>query len=160
VIRVIGIGSPFGDDRAAWEVIDELGRRLPPAIDLVRLNQPGASLINWFDAVDRLVLVDVLPCESPCPPFVRLVADDLAPTPGPLSSHGQQLRETLALAARLDCLPAQTEIYAVTAPSPNLDELCDRTRDAAHALAVHLAGMLGAARPSLTEPTEPAAPCD
>lgn len=139
MIRIIGIGSPFGDDRAAWEVIAELADNQLQQVELVTLNQPGASLINWFDGVDHLILVDSLSSPDPAPAFLCLQPEELASGHSRLSSHGQQLRETLALATTLNCLPAKTEIYAVALPDADPQELGPATVRAAHALARHLA---------------------
>lgn len=139
MIRVIGIGSPFGDDRAAWEVIAGLESHRRHGLDLLTLNQPGASLINWFEGVERLILVDTLLAEGSTAPFLRIEQDDLLPGHAALSSHGQQLRETLDLAAALGCLPAETEVYAVVLTHVDPAVLNPAAVRAARALAAHLA---------------------
>jgi hydrogenase maturation protease len=145
MIRIIGIGSPFGDDRAAWEVIAELAGNQLQQVDLVTLNQPGAGLINWFDGVERLILVDTLLSPEPAPAFLCIDPEALAAGTSRLSSHGQQLRETLALATTLNCLPARTEIYAVALPDVDPENLNLATVQAAHALAQHLAARIKSA---------------
>ena len=58
MIRIIGLGSPFGDDQVGWRVIELLQDRLDPQVDLVALDRPGAALINWMAGAQRLVIVD------------------------------------------------------------------------------------------------------
>ena len=140
--RVIGIGSPFGDDRAAWEVVRELETLDLPGVDLVTLNQPGASLVARFDDVRELYLVDTLVSADVTDMFVRLRPDDLDRTGTGLSTHGQQLTDSLALANALGSLPAQTNIYAVVVRNPDLTAIGEQTRTAARALATHLSERL------------------
>ena len=50
-IRIIGIGSPAGEDQAGWWVVDALRGsgaldQLPYAVDTVSLDRPGARLVH------------------------------------------------------------------------------------------------------------------
>lgn len=58
MIRVIGIGSPFGDDRVGWYVVELLRGRVSDTIELLALDRPGAALINWMHGVDWFILID------------------------------------------------------------------------------------------------------
>lgn len=111
--RIIGIGSPFGADRAAWWVIDELRGRLPTDIELITLDRPGATLITWLSADSDVTLIDAA---LGCPagkPFVRVLPGQLVRREQRLDSHGEQLADTLALAGVLGRLPRRLAIYAI-----------------------------------------------
>jgi hydrogenase maturation protease len=113
MIRVIGLGSPFGDDRVGWRVIELLQALLPAQIDLVALDRPGAALINWMQGVDHLVLVDAV-CSGVAPgSIVALTPEDLETTSGRLTSHSLALSDTFRLAKRLGHMPARIDIYGV-----------------------------------------------
>lgn len=119
MIRIIGLGSPFGDDDAGWRVLDRLRGRLPAAIDLQTLDRPGAALINWFEGVTHLLVIDAI---SGCPTpgkVLHLVPDELRPPIGQLSSHHLDLPQTLALASAIHRLPARIEIIGVSLGDPN-----------------------------------------
>lgn len=113
MIRVIGLGSPFGDDRVGWRVVELLHGRLPSEIDLVALDRPGAALINWLEGVDHLILIDAV-CSGAMPgSLVRINPAQLETSGGRLSSHDLALSETFRLASSLGCLPLRTDIYGV-----------------------------------------------
>ena len=75
MIRVIGLGSPFGDDRVGWRVIRLLNGRLPGPVDLVALDRPGSTLINWMQGVEHLVLIDAVRSGAPPGDMIRLDPD-------------------------------------------------------------------------------------
>ncbi len=59
-ILIAGIGSPHGDDRAGWAVIDHLSSRLnssQPNVTVRRIKVPH-ELIDHLDGVNELHLVD------------------------------------------------------------------------------------------------------
>lgn len=109
---MIGIGSPFGDDRAAWRVVDRLQGRVPADVHLLALDRPGAALINWLPGVQRLVLIDAL-LATPVGRILRLDPTQLV-EPGRFSSHALRLGECLRLAEALACLPGRVAVYGVT----------------------------------------------
>jgi hydrogenase maturation protease len=115
------MGSPFGDDRIAWQLVDGLRGRLPDAVELVTLDRPGAALIQWMEGVDHLVLVDAL--LAPGKPGRVTVVDlaDIGDKTSVVSSHQLALIETLALARALGCLPGRLTLVGITvaaAPMP------------------------------------------
>ena len=113
MIRVIGLGSPFGDDRVGWRVIELLEGRLPQKIDLVALDRPGAALINWMQEIDHLILVDAVSSGATPGTLIKIDPAQLEKSGGRLTSHDLALSATLRLAASLGCLPARTNIYGV-----------------------------------------------
>jgi len=113
MIRIVGLGSPFGDDRVGWRVIELLQGRLPQEIDLVALDRPGASLINWMQEIDHLILVDAVSSAAPPGTLIKVDPAQLDTSGGRLTSHDLALSTSLRLAASLGCLPARADIYGV-----------------------------------------------
>lgn len=114
MIRVIGLGSPFGDDQAGWWVIEQMRSRIPPQVDLVRLDRPGASLVNWMEGVTHLYIIDAIVGEGL--PAGRIVPLETAQLDGQsrlLTSHQLALAETLHLAEALECRPARVDILGI-----------------------------------------------
>lgn len=143
VIRVIGLGSPFGDDTVGWRVIDLLQGLLPDAIDLVALDRPGAALINWMDGVDHLIVVDALCSGAEPGTLVQLSPADLDSESSRLTSHHLELPETFGLASSLGCLPARIDIYGVELGSCTLDNPSRAVKAAANELASLIAERIG-----------------
>lgn len=121
MIRVVGLGSPFGADRAGWWVVDGLRGRVPAQIDLVALDRPGAALINWMAGVDHLVVIDAVVDGGPPGRILRISPQQLDDGQGVLTSHQLALTATLQLARTLKTLPSRVEIYGVSITDLNLD---------------------------------------
>ncbi len=115
-VRVIGIGSPSGDDQAGWRVVDALTTRAiagPDDVLLEKLDRPGAGLIDRFADTDCVVLVDAV-CSGATPGHIHhLSATDWAAYRGGLSNHGFGVFDALALAQALQALPARLEVYGI-----------------------------------------------
>ena len=114
MIRVIGLGSPFGMDQIGWMVIRQLKGQVPRGVDLVELDRPGAGLVSWFQGVTDLMIVDAatdLPMDRP---FVEIEAARLGDH-GRLrtSGHGLELAQSIALAESLDLAPRRLTIYVI-----------------------------------------------
>lgn len=114
--RIIGVGSPFGADRAGWEVADYLQTAgFPerfPDLDWRILDRPGPRLIEWLAGMDLVVIIDALLGGVPGRP--RIVdAAALAGNEADLSSHGFGVAEALAIAEALGDLPRQLAILAI-----------------------------------------------
>ena len=111
--RVIGLGSPFGDDRVGWRVIEHLDGRLPPAVELLALDRPGAALAHWVGDVAQLVIVDAVSGARPAGSVVELALDEIDENAGRWSSHGLDLHQALALARALGSTPRVMQVFAV-----------------------------------------------
>ena len=145
MIRVIGLGSPFGDDRAGWDLVAALRDRVPAAVDLVALDRPGAALINWIEGVDWLVLVDACLAGDQVGRFHRIDPSALQ-TPGPAwNSHALDLHEVLALARQLGLAPPRLDIYAIAIDAPGSGGRSSAVSAAVQALAQRLATELAQA---------------
>lgn len=113
MIRVIGIGSPFGDDRVGWYVVELLRGRVSDTIELLALDRPGAALINWMHGVDWFILIDASGPQD-LPGKVQHVDPDRLALPGQaFTSHHLDLAQTLRLADALGCRPQRVDVYAV-----------------------------------------------
>jgi hydrogenase maturation protease len=115
---ILGIGSPFGGDRAGWLVIDALGAKLDEherasaGLALVALDRPGAALLEHLRGVDRAVLIDAVRGAGAEGTVLRLDAAQLEANPR-MSSHGFGVAEALALGAALKALPPELTVLAI-----------------------------------------------
>ncbi len=115
-VRVIGIGSPSGDDQAGWRVVDALATRAFGGSDdvlLEKLDRPGAGLIERFASAECVILVDAV-CSGAAPGHLHhLCESDWEAYRGDLSSHGFGVFDALALAQALQVLPPRLEVYGI-----------------------------------------------
>jgi len=134
MIRVIGIGSPFGDDRVGWRVIELLRPRLE-GIELIALDRPGVALVNWMSGTDWWILIDALCPQGSPGRVVRLDPDAVVPPAGIPTSHALNLAETIALAEVLGLRPARVEIYGIEIAGHDAPDLCPAVARGARDLA-------------------------
>jgi hydrogenase maturation protease len=118
MIRVLGLGSPFGDDRAGWWVVHHLRGNVPPSVDLVTLDRPGAALIHWMTGVRHLVIIDAVVDDGPPGRILKVPLERLTQVTSRYTSHQLTLVATLQLARTLGDLPTLVEIYGVTIAGP------------------------------------------
>jgi hydrogenase maturation protease len=112
---VIGLGSPFGDDQAGWQLIDMLQRRPQVPARLKKVNE-ATQLVDELAGCNKLIIVDA--CRGVC----QVGAVTWLRWPDPRiarrhsqSTHGVGVCDALLLAERLGRLPAEVEIYGIEA---------------------------------------------
>lgn len=117
-VMILGVGSPFGDDRLGWVAIEALQRSAALAaatgasLSFAALDRPGALLLaHWHDA-DRVIVVDAVHSGAPPGTPHRFESAALAAAE-PVSSHGFGLASALELARALDCLPSRLVAYGI-----------------------------------------------
>ena len=108
-LAVIGIGSPFGGDSIAWDVIDRLRHRFPPSsvagskLIFEISDRPGVALLEHFDVRDHVILIDaVIGATAPASWYDGDQFERLA---SPVSAHSLGIAEALALGRELGSLP-------------------------------------------------------
>jgi hydrogenase maturation protease len=64
LIRIIGIGSPFGDDAAGLEVARILAQAPQPNCEVIVADRPGANLLELLRGTDSAILIDAVRSEG------------------------------------------------------------------------------------------------
>lgn len=122
-ILILGVGSPFGDDRLGWEAVEALrcsaiiGAMPPGRVELSMLDRPGALLpMHWREA-DIVILLDAV--RSGATPGTRhnLDARDLSGTGALCSSHGFGVVSAVELATVLGDMPSRFLLRGLEADS-------------------------------------------
>jgi len=114
-VRVIGIGTPHGDDAAGLAVVDALRRAgLPRDVDATTCMRPGVDLPQVLGNVPAAVLVDAMRSGRP-PGSVARLGRSALPRRRALSAHGLGVAEGLALAEALGWQPERLELVGVEA---------------------------------------------
>jgi Ni,Fe-hydrogenase maturation factor len=125
---VIGIGSPHGDDRAGWEVVERLGKQPGPAYQLRKAAVPH-DILDWLqpEIVTHLVDANNLGVAEIGCYHVRYAPHDAADISlvsrcgqaaeqlwlRSSSSHHFDLLATLRLAAVLKVLPDNCTLWTI-----------------------------------------------
>jgi hydrogenase maturation protease len=130
--RVIGVGSPFGDDRAGWEVVAALrsAAPLPLRVDIRACDRPGAALVQWLAGVEHAVIIDAALSAGSPPGRVRWLAEREIEARRAVSSHGFGLAEALALARALGDAPSRVSVLAISVTHLEGEALSDPVREA------------------------------
>ena len=118
-IRVVGVGSPLGDDALAWEVVRKLREwpGLPPDIE-VYLVEGGHRLLDVLDGCGTLLLVDALaPGTQPGAIHRFEWPDGRVEALRPGSTHDLRPAEALRLAAALGIAPRHSVVFALEVES-------------------------------------------
>jgi hydrogenase maturation protease len=118
-VRIIGVGSPQGDDAVAWEVVRQLRERFA-GLQGVEWHAVGGGqrLLDLLDGQGSLVLVDAMAGAAE-PALVQRLAwpDPRLDILRPGSTHGLRPAEALQLGAALGVLPRQIAIFGIAVGS-------------------------------------------
>lgn len=146
-IRVVGVGSPQGDDAAAWRVVANLRQRLGNrSMFQYHVIDGGQRLLDLVDGRGTLVLIDALKSGHAAGTIHQFSYPDCRlATLNPGSTHGLGPIEALQLAETLGNLPPTVTIYGIEVancdPSAEMSIAVSRATDS---LAEQLAHEFGA----------------
>jgi hydrogenase maturation protease len=122
-VQIIGIGSPFGDDRFGWEAAEALRRSAVMStvasgrIEILVLDRPGAMLPMHWHETDIVILLDAV--RSGAAPGTRycLSAQDIPGADVLCSSHGFGIASAIRLAQALGNMPSRLLVRGIEADS-------------------------------------------
>lgn len=118
-VRILGIGSPFGDDQAGWRVIEALERSkllnefVGGEVSTHSCDRPGSRLLESLRGAAFAIVIDAVQAGSAPGTVHRLDAWGIADDPRLLSSHGFGLASALALGEALGELPDEVIVYGI-----------------------------------------------
>ena len=117
-LLVLGIGSPFGDDRVGWEVVERLkGEGVAARFPEVRFDtadRPGSLLLTTLEGVDAAILIDAVEAGLAPGEIVRLADEAIDARAETLfSSHGLGVGQALQLGRSLGRLPPRLILFGV-----------------------------------------------
>ena len=118
-VHIIGVGSPFGDDRLGWVAAESLQRSSavnalePGRIVISILDRPGAMLLAHCHDADHVIVMDAVRSGAVPGTRHRLSVSDLADSRLPATSHGFGVAAALELARVLGNLPDRLLLYGI-----------------------------------------------
>jgi len=104
-IKILAVGSPFGDDRLAWMAAHQLIKRLPKSIPIVTLDRPGAALLTYLTDASCVVIIDAIRSDALPGTILWLTGEDIPKTRQPASSHSIGVGEIFQLGNALSLVP-------------------------------------------------------
>jgi hydrogenase maturation protease len=125
VVVVAGFGSPNGDDRAGWQLIERLGSRVPlrvaaeegdvadNRVSMVRVRD-GTALIHELDGCRKLIVIDACRGSGPVGTISRFRWPDARiRRHHDRSTHEIGVCSALELAEQLGKLPPEVEVFGI-----------------------------------------------
>lgn len=118
-LKIIGVGSPVGEDDVGWRVIEVLSNAswLQPLIgkglELVALDRPGASLLEHMAGIPQVIIIDAMVSGRKPGTFVRFEWPFATEAAGLWSCHGFGVGETLRLGQVLGALPGKLWVWGI-----------------------------------------------
>lgn len=150
-VRVLGIGSPFGDDRIGWLAAEALEKVFDPArVSVSMHDRPGARLVSLMHGAEQVVLIDGV-CTGAAPGTLhRLEGEAIGAAVSRCSStHGFGLAEAIKLAQKLGGLPPCLVLWGAEigeAEGGNVSQaVCDALPQLVGAITAEINTMVGVA---------------
>lgn len=118
-LKIIGVGSPMGDDDIGWRVIDALSvaEWLHPwmgrGVELISLDRPGVALLEELGGAEQVVVIDAMVSGREPGTVAYFKWPFSIEEAGLLSSHGFGLGEALRLGQALGSLPPKLGVWGV-----------------------------------------------
>jgi hydrogenase maturation protease len=114
--RILGLGSPFGDDRAGWAVAQILaGWHWQSRVAIECLDRPGVGLLERFGKSDCVIVIDAVRSGALPGSVLRIEPAGIAAGAAECSSHAFGVAGAVALARALDALPARLAVFGIEA---------------------------------------------
>lgn len=118
-LRVLGIGSPFGDDQLGWEVVKllqqhpDLNQFLPDSLQFMCCDRPGINLLELMRDANTVFLIDAVKTGSIYGTLHRFKNQEIEAISSPLSSHALGVAYAIKMGRALDELPPNVILYGI-----------------------------------------------
>ena len=118
-LRVLGIGSPFGDDQLGWEVVKlleqciDLNQFTSDQLQLICCDRPGMYLLELMKDANTVFLIDAIKTGAACGTLHRFKNQEIEAISNPLSSHTLGITEAMKMGRALDELPPNVILYGI-----------------------------------------------
>jgi hydrogenase maturation protease len=126
MIRIIGIGSPFGDDAAGLEIARMLAQSPPPDCEVIEADRPGTALVELLEGAAAVILVDAVRSGAPPGTIHEFGFDELDHCAARLvSSHDLGVAAAVKLAHKLGRAPVVGKIIGIEISSAAAAPFCE-----------------------------------
>ncbi|KTD23234.1 hydrogenase maturation protease [Legionella londiniensis] len=127
MIKVLGIGSPFGDDSLGWEVVKQLQAQevfqsvAPHQLQFIICDRPGLGLLQWMRGADVAFIVDAVQSHGSAGFVHRFEDEDILSLPNALSSHELGLAQAIQIGKAIEDLPEKLIFYGIEIDGASYD---------------------------------------
>ena len=145
-LRVLGIGSPFGDDQLGREVIKLLQQQqklhpyIPQDLELIYCDRPGIYLLELMRNARCVFLIDAIKSGADIGTIHYFKNKEIEQLERSLSTHSIGIAEAMLMGSALHALPQNVILYGLEIG----DVLCEFSLttpiiDAIHTLSMQIA---------------------
>lgn len=118
MIKVIGIGSPFGDDQAGWKVVESLKednfiQSHYQHVDANYFDRPGIRLLNLMYNANTVFLIDAVKSGNTIGTVFRFQDNEIQAVNSMLSTHHMGVVDVLKLGSMINELPDSIILYGI-----------------------------------------------
>lgn len=140
LIKILGLGSPFGEDRVGWIVATLLKNKIThPSIVIECHDRPGVRLLELMKQATNVFLVDAVKSENQIGTIHRLTNNEIYESNHLLSTHDVGVAQTLQLGQALNILPESIVLYGIEIDNLQLNAcISDRVDKAINQVILHL----------------------
>ena len=118
-LRVLGIGSPFGDDQLGWDVVKLLQQRsvlepfIPKELQLMCCDRPGMYLLELMRDAKCVFLIDAVKTGAAVGTLHCFQNEEISALNSKLSTHAIGLADAITMGAILQELPEKITLYGI-----------------------------------------------
>ncbi|KTC74850.1 hydrogenase expression/formation protein [Legionella birminghamensis] len=118
-IKVLGIGSPFGDDQVGWRVAESLKNQIALQVNISQYvfiethDRPGIRLIELMKEASTIFIIDAVNSNSEIGTIHRFNNDDIFESENKFSTHDIGISQALQLGCALNLLPENIIFYGI-----------------------------------------------
>ncbi|OEH47200.1 hypothetical protein lpari_01800 [Legionella parisiensis] len=119
LIKILGIGSPFGDDQAGWKVIETLKQQIVLPSEIIQhvmiesYDRPGIRLLELINDAHTVFLIDAIKSNKGIGTIHQFKKDDIIAPGNQFSTHDLGVLQALQLASALNTLPNNIIFYGI-----------------------------------------------
>lgn len=118
-IKVLGIGSPFGDDQVGWRVAEALKHQISTYDNISQYviieshDRPGVRLIELMNEASTIFIIDAVKSNSEPGTIFRFKNKEIFESENRFSTHDIGIAQALQLGCALNALPDNIILYGV-----------------------------------------------
>lgn len=142
MIKVLGIGSPFGDDKVGWKVIDLLKKPTYNKLVIEKHDRPGIRLLDLMRGAHIVYLIDAVVTGAPLGTIYKLAKNEIKELKTVISSHDIGIAQALEIGEELGDLPQEIIFYGIEIGVNNYDTLSSLVNMSAQKVAENIKFLL------------------
>lgn len=115
LIKVLGIGSPFGDDQVGWNVAEALKAYFLTYAHVIieSHDRPGVRLIELMSEASTVFIIDAVKSNSEVGTIHQLKNNEIFESEHRFSTHDIGVSQALQLGRALNVLPDNVILYGI-----------------------------------------------